>query len=186
MRIKLALCAVSLAVVAEAQVGVSGANSRPDATASTRQQVDTPRLTDEMFVTKAGQANLVEVQLARMALERARQSETRQFAERMIADHNQANARLRNVAQQLNIAMPEQLDMDQQTTLSRLDSQGADDFDDEYANQMEAAHKQITALYERAANAEAISAELRQLAGELLPTLRKHSESVDRLQSALD
>lgn len=182
MRIPLILGALTLAVTTQPLAPAAQAQDQPTQPA---QQQQSPRLTDELFVTKAGQANLHEIQLSRMALERASNDATRQLAQQMIDDHTQANAELARVAAQLKVAPPEQLDMEQQTAMSRLDGEQPDDFDGEYVDQMREGHERAIALYASAAEAESVSPPLRQLADQLLPKLRQHLEAVETLSESL-
>src|SRR5690606_210221 len=107
----------------------------------TQDQRDNPRLTDELFVTKAGQANLAEIQLSRKALEKSSSEAVIQYAERMIEEHTRANATLKAVAGQLGLQMPTELDIKDQTALSKLDALEGNWFDEEYAEHMIAGHR---------------------------------------------
>jgi putative membrane protein len=183
MRIPLILGALTLAVTTQTLTPAAQAQQQQGQQAAQEQQ--SPRLTDELFVTKAGQANLHEIQLSRMALERASNDATRQLAQQMIDDHTQANAELARVAAQLKVAAPEQLDVEQQTVMSRLDGEKPDDFDAEYVDQMRESHERAIALYASVAEAETVSPPLRQLAKQLLPKLRQHLEAVETLRENL-
>jgi putative membrane protein len=58
---------------------------------------DKENLTDAEFVRKVSAGNLAEIELSRLALERASSNEVKQFAQHMIDQHTQANQELQSV-----------------------------------------------------------------------------------------
>ncbi|MDX9874748.1 MAG: DUF4142 domain-containing protein [Spongiibacteraceae bacterium] len=152
----------------------------------TQDQRDNPRLTDELFVTKAGQANLAEIQLSRKALEKSSSEAVIQYAERMIEEHTRANATLKAVAGQLGLQMPTELDIKDQTALSKLDALEGNWFDEEYAEHMIAGHRRTLALFEAVSNEDHVAGELRRLASELLPLLQKHHAEATQLKETIE
>ena len=59
---------------------------------------------DREFVQKAASGGMAEVQAAQLAQQRGGSPQVKQFAERMVADHTQANSELRQIAKQDSIA----------------------------------------------------------------------------------
>ena len=62
------------------------------------------------FVSSAAQAGLMEVASARQALDVSKNEAVRTFASRMIADHEKAQAELRQIATSKQIPFPQALD----------------------------------------------------------------------------
>lgn len=147
---------------------------------------ENPRLDDELFIQKAAQANLAEIQAARIALEQSDNDQVKRFAQRMIDDHTLANTQVKQLSQALNIEMPQQMSLEQQTAMAKLDGRRGDGFDEVYAEQMVRDHAHLTGVFEQAANAAALAPESRRLAGQLLPTLRRHLEAAESLEEAID
>src|SRR5688572_20432932 len=65
---------------------------------------------DHKFATDAAIASMAEVELANLARQKVKSEEIRQYAERLLVDHQQANEKLRALASQKNITLPKDLD----------------------------------------------------------------------------
>lgn len=167
-----------------AVVPLAGAADQEQPT--TQDQRDNPRLTDELFVTKAGQANLAEIQLSRKALEQSATAAVHQFAQQIIDAHTQANAQLQQLADQLKVQMPTELGIKDQTALSKLDAMDGNLFDEEYAEHMIDGHRRTAALFETAASADHVAAAIRRFASEQLPMLREHQAAAEQLKEAIE
>ena len=67
-----------------------------------------PSMTDKMFVRKAMQGGMAEVQLGQLTLQKSNNDQVKQFAQRMIDDHTKLNEQMKPVAQQLGVSVPNQ------------------------------------------------------------------------------
>ena len=65
-----------------------------------------PGMSPQDFVTLAAQVGMAEVQLGKVALEKSADPQVLQFAQRMIADHGQANEELAGIATKEGLAVP--------------------------------------------------------------------------------
>lgn len=140
-------------------------------------------LDNESFVEKATIANMAEVELSRLALDRSKDSEIQQFARQMIKDHTAALEQLRPLAQARKISVPTALDethKDKATKLATL--QGAE-FDREYSELMRKDHDKTVTLFSAAVEDKSLDAEFKQLASKLLPTLQQHQHAAHGLKS---
>ncbi len=70
---------------------------------------DNLRPMDRMFVGKAMQGSMAEVQLGQLTLQKSNNDQVKQFAQRMIDDHTKLNEQMKPVAQQLGVAVPNQV-----------------------------------------------------------------------------
>ena len=61
---------------------------------------------DTAFATKAAQANLAEIELGKLAQQKAMRDEVKQFAQRMVADHGKKLDELKGLAASKNITLP--------------------------------------------------------------------------------
>src|SRR5687768_4185428 len=59
---------------------------------------------DRDFVREITEANMAEIQMAKLALERASDTNVKKFAQMMVTDHTQAGEKLNAVASQHNLA----------------------------------------------------------------------------------
>ncbi|MGA9342416.1 MAG: DUF4142 domain-containing protein, partial [Rhodanobacteraceae bacterium] len=62
------------------------------------------------FVRKAAVGGMTEIKLSELAKQKTSDASVRQFADRMVTDHTEANAKLRTIAQGDNLTMPTSLD----------------------------------------------------------------------------
>ena len=132
-------------------------------------------MTDQQFVSRAAMGGLAEVQLGRLATERARRGSVQQFGERMVLDHGAMNAELARLADRKVIAMPIALDDAHQQTTERLARLSGHDFDRAYMQEMVADHIKDIAHFEAKAQAS-IDPDLKGFATAALPVLRQHLE----------
>jgi putative membrane protein len=98
---------------------------------------------DKDFVNDLAVAGTAEVELGRMAAERAVNPDVKKFGQMMVDDHTKANDELTQLASQHNIPVPTDLDdkhRDLRDKLSKL--QGAD-FDKEYMDAMVDGHDDV-------------------------------------------
>ena len=62
---------------------------------------------DREFIMKAADGGMAEVELGRLAVNKASNSDVKTFAQRMIDDHSKANDELKQLAQTKNITLPD-------------------------------------------------------------------------------
>jgi len=103
---------------------------------------------DKSFVNELAVANMAEVELGKMAIERSTNAEVKKFGQMMVDDHTAAGDKLKAVASQHNVPVPAALDdthIDLRDKLAKL--QGAD-FDREYMNAMVDGHEAVSGKLE--------------------------------------
>ena len=66
-----------------------------------------PSPVDRMFVKKALQGGMAEVQLGQLTLQKSNNDQVKQFAQHMIDDHTKLNDQMKPVAQQVGVAVPD-------------------------------------------------------------------------------
>jgi len=133
---------------------------------------------DQDFAQKAAAGGLAEVSLAQVAQQNATSPQVRQFAQRLIADHTQANQELRQLAQQENLTLPAEPDSKARATQQRLSAMKGPAFDAAYTQHEVDDHKQDIAEFEREARSGQDPA-LKAFAQKTLPTLRQHLQMAE-------
>ena len=101
-----------------------------------------PSPMDKMFVTKAMQGSMAEVQLGQLTLQKSNNEQVKQFAQRMIDDHTKLNEQMKPVAQQLGVAVPDQVSKNDRKTMAKLQSLSGSAYDQAYIKDMVKDHKQ--------------------------------------------
>ena len=128
---------------------------------------------DREFVSRAATGGTAEVELGRVATQRAVRPSVRSFAERMVADHGRANAELAALAGREGLDVPTAFEPSQQAMRDRLSGLSGPDFDRAYMSEIVRDHTEDIALFERAAEISS-DPDLKAWAARSLPMLRDH------------
>jgi putative membrane protein len=105
---------------------------------------------DEKFVNELLADGTAEVELARLAKDRAANPEVKQFATMMIEDHTKAGDALKQVAAMYAIPVHPQVDKEDKDLTDKLSKLRGTDFDREYINAMIDEHEEaVKALRSR-------------------------------------
>jgi putative membrane protein len=97
---------------------------------------------DKLFVRKAMQGGMAEVQLGQMTLQKTNNDQVKQFAQRMIDDHTKMNDQMKPVAQQLGVDVPGQVSKKDRATMAKLEALSGPAYDQAYIKDMVKDHKQ--------------------------------------------
>jgi len=95
------------------------------------------------FITQMAAGGMAEVQLGRMASQRAANADVKAYGQMMVKDHTQADNELKQVASQMKVALPKQLDQKHRDLAARLSKLKGAAFDREYMNAMVADHEEV-------------------------------------------
>ncbi|QJW90099.1 DUF4142 domain-containing protein [Spirosoma taeanense] len=137
------------------------------------------------FAVKAANGGLMEVEMARVAREKAQSADVKEFAAMMIADHSKANDELKSLAASKNITLPTTLGEDAQKDLNDLSKLSGKEFDKKYVDIMVEDHEEDVKLFKDAAD-DAEDAEVKAFAAKTLPTLQKHLDRIKMIDKSMD
>jgi putative membrane protein len=136
---------------------------------------------DQDFAKEAAQGGVIEVRLGELAQQQAKSAEVKDFGQRMVEDHGQANDKLKQIAEQKGIELPTDLSEEAQGTYEDLQQHSGAEFDEAYMDEMVSDHEDdVSAFEDYVGNAE--DADLRSFAEETLPTLKEHLELAKQTQ----
>ena len=128
---------------------------------------------DKHFVRKAAQGGIAEVELGKLATQKASSDEVKKFGQRMVDDHSKANDQLKQLAQQKGVDLPTQPDAKDQAAMKRLEKLSGDQFDKAYMTDMVKDHTKDVAEFQMEANSGSDS-DIKAFASKTLPTLQDH------------
>ena len=100
---------------------------------------------DQAFVTKLAGVAMAEVELGKLAKDKASSREVKAFADRMIDDHTKAGDELKGIAQRKNFAWPAALPPDAVALKDKLSKLNGAAFDRAYIDEMVKGHTQVLA-----------------------------------------
>lgn len=141
--------------------------------------------TDATFAQQAALSGLAEIELGRLAQQRASSDAVRQFADHIVNDHTRANADLKQLARNQGITLPADLDQQHRQLLDTLSRQRGQDFDRQFVQQMIDDHQQAVNLFDTEARTGQNS-ELRAWAAHTVPVLRDHLRMAQDLQNQIN
>ena len=127
---------------------------------------------DRAFIKMAASSGQAEIQLGKLAAERAESSDVRDFAKRLEKDHTHANLELLKIlnAQRIDVSR----DMEPyQTAAAELTKLRGVEFDRAYLRHMVKEHEEAVAQFAAEAK-EGRHPELKAYAAKVLPTLQEH------------
>jgi putative membrane protein len=125
------------------------------------------------FAANAAQGGMAEVELGRLATQKAADPSVREFGARMIADHSRANSELKSIAAQKGIQLPADLNSEQKSERDKLAQMSGAEFDKEYMSAMVKDHETDVKDFDTQAK-DGNDADIKAFAGKTLPTLQEH------------
>lgn len=128
---------------------------------------------DRDFVMDAAMGGMLEVELGRWAAQKGTSDAVKQFGQRMVTDHGQANQELMSLASSKGITLPTSLDEKHQQDVAKITSMSGAEFDRAYSKLMLKDHEKDVKEFERQSTKGA-DPDLKAFAAKTLPTLQEH------------
>lgn len=133
------------------------------------------------FVQMAASSNSFEIRSSRMAEEKATDPALKEFAARMIADHEKAGADLKAAAG--DIPLPTDPTSEHADMMALLEEAQGTEFDNLYKNMQVRAHAEAVALFQDFAEA-GDDPDLRAFAAATLPVLEEHRAHIEEITTS--
>lgn len=136
---------------------------------------------DQKFIKGAAEGGMAEVELGKLAMQKASSDDVKRFGQRMVDDHSKANDKLKEVAASLGVTLPQHLNAKDEATKERLSNLSGDQFDKAYMRDMVKDHKADVAAFRTESNAGR-DASIKSFAAQTLPTLRDHLKDAQTIE----
>ena len=148
------------------------------------------KLTDPEIASIAVTANQIDINAAKEAEAKTKNSEVTNFAKTMIADHQSVIDKATALVKKLNVtpkdnAVSRQLEANAKKTMSSLKGKTGAAFDKAYAKNEVAYHKAVISTVEKTLIPQAQNAELKQLLETVLPVLKTHLQHAEMVEKSL-
>ncbi|HEU4621818.1 MAG TPA: DUF4142 domain-containing protein [Burkholderiaceae bacterium] len=131
---------------------------------------------DKKFMTKAAEAGMAEVELGKLASEKATSPDVKRFAQQMVDEHSKANEELKGLAARKNVSLPTEPNSEHRRVKKTLEGMAGPEFDRRYmAEAGVKAHKESVDLFKNAA-ASAHDPEVKSWAASKLQTIQQHDQ----------
>jgi putative membrane protein len=137
---------------------------------------------DRKFMEKAAMDGLAEVELGKLAQQKASNDQVKQFGTRMATDHQKANDELKGIASSKGVQLPTAPDSKHQKNMDKLAK--AKNFDHEYMEMMVKDHKDTVSEFRKHSTGSK-DPEVKAFAAKTLPTLEDHLKMAQDTEKAV-
>ncbi len=170
------------------QPSQSGAPNSPnmnDPTAHTGSATDTmntgsSKMSDAQFVKEAAMGGMIEVELGKLAQEKASLDSVKQFGKKMVDDHTQANDELKQITAKNGMQVPNALDAKHQARVDKLSKLSGPEFDKAYLKDQLKDHQQDVKEFKMESQ-NGTDPAIKDYAAKTLPVLQEHLDTVKKL-----
>jgi putative membrane protein len=128
---------------------------------------------DNKFLTAVTESNLTEIKTGQAAEQMSKNEKIKDFGKMLAKDHEAAGKKVAAVAAKVGFTPPTELDSSHQSMVDELNKKTGFDFDKAFIKDQIKGHEDTIKVTEDEAN-NGKNADVKQLATELLPTLREH------------
>jgi putative membrane protein len=157
-------------VVAALALGVAASPALAQAPSKTVKHASTKQIAaDHAFMMAAARGDMAEVDLGKLAVQKASSEDVKKFGQRMVDDHSKANDKLEAIAREQHVTLPDTLSAQDKALQARLDKLSGEAFDRAYMSAMVRNHRANPAV--------------KTFASDTLPMLQAHlklARSTDR------
>jgi putative membrane protein len=168
----------------EQQPGEGGTNTSSQA-GGTQAGAASLSTQDKEFVQFANQANKSEVELAKLASDKSKNKDVKDFAKSMQDDHDKANDKLKDIADNKGVTLPDQVLPDAAQLQDQLGKEtGTPKFDKTYIESEVKDHRMvINKFQDEVQNGQ--DADVKAYAQQVLPNLQQHLKHAEDVAKKL-
>jgi putative membrane protein len=142
--------ALGAALIASALTTVAAQTTKPNTSATA--QTRTTMNPDHQFVMEAARGGMAEVELGKLASQKATNPKVKSFGEQMVTEHGKAGDELKSLADSKNIKPPTELSVKHKALKDRLAKLSGGAFDRAYITEMVKDHQLDAAEFHKEAN----------------------------------
>ena len=124
----------------------------------------------------------MEVEVARLAQEKASSNEIKEFARKLEQDHTKANDQLKHLAAQKNVQLPADMGA-HKAMVDKLRNLSGDQFDKAFLKMQTKDHKKDVSEFQKESE-RAMDSDVKTFASSTLPTLQEHLRQSQELQGS--
>jgi putative membrane protein len=139
---------------------------------------------ERRFIEKTLEKGMQDVELSKLALDKAQNPQVKELAKRLVEDHPKANAELMKLATAKGVTPPAAVDASHKRKIEKMSKKSGRDFDRDYADEMEDDHsKEVREFRSMAKSAK--DPDVKAFAASTLPTLEQHLQLAKAAESAV-
>lgn len=141
------------------------------------------KVDDKKFAKDMALTAMVEVELGKLAAQKASKDDIKQLGQKIVDDHTKANDQLKEVASKENISIPDALDSKHQSRIDKLSKLSGEDFDKAYVKEELRDHQAEVRDFSAEAQSGA-DPQVKEFASNMLPTLQQELDLVKNLNKS--
>jgi putative membrane protein len=183
-----ALCPITL--LAQNPMGPPSSGTQPNQPQQTQPMQDSSTamgnsdsnqsMKDKMFVRKAAEGGMAEVQLGQLAAEKGSSQDVKDLGQKMVTDHTALNNDMAPIAQSMGVAVPKKLNKQHQADYDKLNALSGEEFDKAYITaMMKDHHKDLREFRDEATSAS--DPTLKAAVEKGVKVISEHTAMVDKL-----
>jgi len=139
---------------------------------------------DKDFLSTAAKDGYAEVQLAQLALQKARTKGVKDLAQKILDDHQKANGELSKIATSKGITLPDSTALTDKASEAKLKAYSGLHFDQAYVSDMIDDHKDAITLFQKE-SANGSDPDVKQFASTTVSTLQEHLTAAQELENKM-
>ena len=139
---------------------------------------------DAAMLKDIAQANMAEVETGKLALEKSTNAEVKKFAQMMVDDHSKGLADVKTLAAAKGTELPDGPDVKHKAVALEFKALSGGMFDSRYVKQAGVGDHEATEQLLKKTQAEAKDADLKALAGKMLPIVQTHLKHARGLEAS--
>jgi putative membrane protein len=161
--------------------GSSGSMSKSSSSSMSSSKMSSA---DTKFMKTAAMGGMEEVELGKLAAQKASSQDVKNFGQHMVDDHSKANDQLTQLATQKGVTLPTAMSTMQKHDMDKLSKLSGAAFDSAYVSMMVKDHKKDVADFQKESKSGKDS-DLKSWASTTLPTLQDHLKMVQGISSTM-
>ena len=139
---------------------------------------------DQKILMDMAQANLAEIEAAKLAQSKSQNDQVKTFAQQMIDDHTKAQADVQQLASAKGVTLPTEPDKKHKAMADKLGAMSGDAFDKAYMAQAGVSdHKKVHSML-ASAEKKAKDPDVKALVARIAPTVDQHLKAAQQMGSA--
>jgi putative membrane protein len=140
---------------------------------------------DKMFLTEAAIINMEEIELGKLAQNRASTKDVKDFGKMMVDGHTKSLNELKDLAAQKGISLPQEVDEKGKNTRDELTKADAKSFEEMYIDKMVTGHKDAISKFETERD-NTSDADIKAWTVKTLPDLQMHLDHAIMVQKKIE
>ena len=175
-----------LMILAMGMTGFAQKSAAPEETGtmSTTHKANAPEWGAEMttnFVQKAMMGGMMEKELGQMAVRRGNSQDVKDLGMMLAKNHSNADMKLEDIAEDMNISIPDKLDREHQQTLDQLKLKSDNEFSKAFVNLVIKNHENDIAAFKNAED-RLPEGKLDEWVENTIPVMQKHLSKAESIK----